>query len=189
MNILAPNIVSCPPTGRYHDSSQSPMRTDKVDENYADGGEVDSCQCGANRVGLYPPNLGPEQHDGRVRQESTLRYITPKHVWSEESGGQHHHDMQFFDLSALVDSHCHLQLDPLGAFSKSAIKLALEMGVGRIVVCGTEPGEDWRRLLALHQAHPEVVVPNFGLHPWWIKKYYPLSNDPAPGLSCTFASR
>lgn len=107
---------------------------------------------------------------------SALRHIAPKPLSSKKSDGQHRDDMKFFALSALVDSHCHLQLEPLGAFSESAVDLALEMGVRRIVVCGTEPGEDWRRVLALHQAHPEIVVPNFGLHPWWIKKYYTLPN-------------
>uniref|UniRef100_A0A7S3H287 Uncharacterized protein n=1 Tax=Spumella elongata TaxID=89044 RepID=A0A7S3H287_9STRA len=79
--------------------------------------------------------------------------------------------------TTLFDSHCHLQLPPLYENARKAIALALQLGVKHMAVCGTEPGSDWQKVLALAEAYPDIVIPSFGLHPWWIKQYYPPSQD------------
>lgn len=73
--------------------------------------------------------------------------------------------------ATLMDSHCHLQLSPLYEDSDAAINRARAAGVTAAVVCGTAPGEDWDRVEALYHKHPDFVRPQFGLHPWWIRRY------------------
>ena len=72
----------------------------------------------------------------------------------------------------LVDSHCHLQLDPLYSRAAEAILTAKSHQIAFAVVCGTCPGEDWNRVKNLYEADPEFVAPQFGLHPWWISRHF-----------------
>ena len=172
MNNKPPKAVSSRQTKSHGDSCQSPNGNDIVDQDDLNEDINEYCRCGRGRSCLSLTKLGSEQHQSRLRQASALKHITAELAPGKKSGDSHAKTLPSFDLSALVDSHCHLQLDPLGSFSQSAVDLALEMGVHRIMVCGTEPGDDWRRITELYQVYPDVVVPNFGLHPWWIKKYY-----------------
>ena len=71
----------------------------------------------------------------------------------------------------LLDSHCHLQLSPLYEAAETAVLAAQAAGVEGAVVCGTAPGEDWRRVEQLYSQWPAFVRPQFGLHPWWVRRY------------------
>lgn len=73
--------------------------------------------------------------------------------------------------TSLFDAHCHLQLDPLYERHEEVIRNAIARGVGHASVCSVRPGEDWERVRNLHQAFPGFVRPQFGLHPWWLKRY------------------
>jgi TatD DNase family protein len=97
---------------------------------------------------------------------------------------------------ALWDAHCHLQvcrLQELAAqdnlclsamtFARqcgplqderipaaevaAVLAAAARCGVTRCVVNGCWP-RDWARVLELAAAHPGVVIPQLGLHPWWV---------------------
>lgn len=57
----------------------------------------------------------------------------------------------------LVDAHCHLQLDPLYSHSDDAIAFAVSHGITHIVVCGTQPGDDWARIERLHRLYPSTI--------------------------------
>lgn len=78
------------------------------------------------------------------------------------------HNTSTEDHSPMFDAHCHLQLQPLYTNYHRHINNAQAAGVTYISVCGTCPGEDWRRLEKIHSAYPDCIIPNFGLHPWWI---------------------
>jgi len=84
---------------------------------------------------------------------------------------------------SLVDSHCHLQLSPLYERSAAVIASAQQhASISFASVCGVSPGEDWSRVEALAETHKDVVVPGFGLHPWWIRRFFDLhgSGNPLP---------
>ena len=76
----------------------------------------------------------------------------------------------------LVDSHAHLQLDPLYEQMEVALINALAVNVHAIVVNAVCPGVDWDRvetlccskLLLTPLTQSPLLIPSFGLHPWWI---------------------
>lgn len=74
--------------------------------------------------------------------------------------------------SALVDAHCHLQLDPLYSIVEDVIATAKSNHISFAVVCGTCPGDDWDRTRSLYETHPDFIAPQFGLHPWWISRHF-----------------
>ena len=76
--------------------------------------------------------------------------------------------------SSLVDAHCHLQLTPCYEDIKGVLSRAVEAGVDNACVCAVCPGEDWERLVSLieNEATRNFIVPQFGLHPWWIARYW-----------------
>ncbi|MEM7014244.1 MAG: TatD family hydrolase, partial [Verrucomicrobiota bacterium] len=63
------------------------------------------------------------------------------------------------------DAHCHLQSLRLvrAGFDPSTL---IDAGFKRIVVNGTQP-DDWPAVAQLTELFPDVVLPSFGLHPWW----------------------
>ena len=73
--------------------------------------------------------------------------------------------------TVVVDSHCHLQLDPLYRNAEDAILTAKNNKIEFAIVCGTCPGDDWDRIRILYERDPVFIVPQFGLHPWWISRY------------------
>lgn len=66
----------------------------------------------------------------------------------------------------LFDSHCHLQDPRIYAISPEKIKIALDAGVVHIAVNGVSE-KDWHLVKGMSEGNP-CVVPNFGLHPWFI---------------------
>lgn len=68
----------------------------------------------------------------------------------------------------LFDAHCHLQDERLAGDLPSVLERAKEHGVHRLSCNGCFEG-DWDRVLQLSQQYSSIV-PNFGLHPWWIEK-------------------
>ena len=79
--------------------------------------------------------------------------------------------------TVLVDAHCHLQLDPLHSRAEEAILTAKSNGIAFAVVCGTCPGSDWDRVRDLHSTNKDFVMPQFGLHPWWISRHFETVNS------------
>lgn len=61
------------------------------------------------------------------------------------------------------DAHCHLQDLPPGEVT-AALDRACLAGVSRLVCCATSEA-DWGAVLALAEAHPQVL-PMLGIHPW-----------------------
>lgn len=66
-------------------------------------------------------------------------------------------------LSALLDSHCHLDFPVFDPDRDAVLERARSVGVDRILVPGTHP-DTWDRTLAL--AGPHVCVA-LGVHPWF----------------------
>jgi TatD DNase family protein len=64
----------------------------------------------------------------------------------------------------LYDAHNHLQDDRFGGRQAELLAACRQAGVARMVVNGSCEA-DWPDVLALAQAHPEVL-PSFGYHPW-----------------------
>ena len=63
------------------------------------------------------------------------------------------------------DAHNHLQDPRFAPVLDTVIAEMREAGVQRCVVNGTSE-DDWPRVAALARAHPDLVIPSFGLHPW-----------------------
>lgn len=66
----------------------------------------------------------------------------------------------------LIDAHNHLQDERLDAVREDWLRAAPGAGVAAMVVNGTHEG-DWPRVLDLARRSP-LVIPSFGLHPWWV---------------------
>ena len=70
----------------------------------------------------------------------------------------------------LWDAHCHLQDARIPASEVEAVLAeAREQGVCRLAVNGCWQ-EDWQRVLQLAAANAGVVLPQLGLHPWWVAR-------------------
>ena len=133
------------------------------------GLEYDGCECGSRRR--------KDGNDKNGLEIGELREFQSKAIDSIVANMQHVGEEVWNNDTTLFDSHCHLQLDPLYENASEAIALALQLGVKHMSICGTEPGNDWQKVIALAEAYPDIVIPSFGLHPWWIKEYYPPSQD------------
>ena len=66
------------------------------------------------------------------------------------------------------DAHNHLQDPRLAPHRDAIIAAAQKAGVTRMVVNGTCEA-DWPQVAALARAHPDLVIPAFGLHPWQVQ--------------------
>src|SRR4051812_47257597 len=64
----------------------------------------------------------------------------------------------------MIDSHNHLQ-DPRLGDPGPVIAAMREAGVLRCVVNATRE-QDWQAVADLADAHPDLVLPAFGIHPW-----------------------
>ena len=157
-------------TESINDGVSSKPERDSENEG---GKKEQSCNCGNATFRLSSTNasLGNNQrainydsgsNEGRDRQENAIR-LALQQLLNEQS-------TPHFEL---FDAHCHLQLDPLYPHAARAVELARsKYGVQGMSVCGTSPvGDDWQRIVQLHEQFPRDVVPSFGLHPWWIHRY------------------
>lgn len=71
-------------------------------------------------------------------------------------------------FSGLFDAHCHLQDEGLADKLDGIFARAQEAGVSRVICCGVEEA-DWQRVLLLKEKYPDIIIPSFGLHPWYLK--------------------
>ena len=69
------------------------------------------------------------------------------------------------------DAHNHLQDDRFGGAQEALLDAAVHAGVSRMVVNGACE-EDWPAVLELGRGSP-VVMPSFGLHPWYVHNRSP----------------
>ena len=65
----------------------------------------------------------------------------------------------------LIDTHCHLDHDPLGADPRAVLERAADRGVERVIV-PTYSMATWPDVVALARAHPARLFAGLGLHPW-----------------------
>ncbi len=65
----------------------------------------------------------------------------------------------------LIDTHCHLNFAPLGDDPAAVLQRAAHAGVDRVIVPAYDHAT-WEPIVALAAAHPGVVRPALGLHPW-----------------------
>jgi TatD DNase family protein len=71
--------------------------------------------------------------------------------------------LQSEDSSGMIDTHCHLDLEPLVLHLPQMLQEAFAVGVTRFVVPGVHP-DGWQRISALATEHPQIL-PAFGIHP------------------------
>lgn len=71
----------------------------------------------------------------------------------------------------LYDAHNHLQDDRFGGRQGELLAACAREGIARMVVNGSCEA-DWPQVLALAQAHPQVL-PSFGYHPWYVHERSP----------------
>lgn len=67
----------------------------------------------------------------------------------------------------LYDAHNHLQDERFGGRQDTLVAEARAVGVTRMVVNGS-CAEDWPLVADLAQRFPGLVIPSFGLHPWYV---------------------
>jgi TatD DNase family protein len=71
--------------------------------------------------------------------------------------------LQSEDWPGLIDTHCHLDLEPLSAHLAEVVTRAQQSGVTQFVVPGVHPA-GWVQMAALADRHEEIF-PAFGIHP------------------------
>ena len=67
----------------------------------------------------------------------------------------------------LFDAHCHLQDERMAGCLAEVLSRAERSGVRYMLCCGCHE-RNWDAVLALAQAHPQIV-PSFGIHPWYLE--------------------
>ena len=67
-----------------------------------------------------------------------------------------------------IDTHIHLQ-DLSANNTPDIIRLCQEAGVQKLV-CVSILEKDWDRVAMLYEQFPDVIVPAFGLHPWYVRE-------------------
>jgi TatD DNase family protein len=67
------------------------------------------------------------------------------------------------------DAHNHLQDERFGGRQDELVAAARGAGVARMVVNGSCE-EDWPRVRDLFRRFPDLVVPSFGYHPWYVEE-------------------
>lgn len=73
----------------------------------------------------------------------------------------------------MFDAHTHLQDPRLGEVFDEVVRRASEAGVTGLCCCGTTP-DDWAATERVSQQKlPFVVVPAFGVHPWYVRHLPP----------------
>jgi TatD DNase family protein len=73
---------------------------------------------------------------------------------------------------ALYDAHNHLQDKRLAPHQADLMEPLLKEGVRKMVVNGSCES-DWPDVLALARRYPELVIPSFGYHPWYVRECSP----------------
>ncbi len=64
-----------------------------------------------------------------------------------------------------IDTHIHLQ-DYKQTYATQIIRRAMEKGVEKFVCAGTSPA-DWESVEKLCLDFPDIIIPAFGIHPWY----------------------
>lgn len=72
--------------------------------------------------------------------------------------------LQFEDDISLIDTHCHLDLEPLYTRLPEVLEAARLAKVTGFIIPGVHP-EGWERMAMIAQRHPALVFPAFGIHP------------------------
>lgn len=72
----------------------------------------------------------------------------------------------------LFDAHNHLHDERFAGRQDELLAACRSVGVTRMVVNGSAES-DWEPVAALARRHPEVVIPAFGLHPWYVHERTP----------------
>jgi TatD DNase family protein len=65
------------------------------------------------------------------------------------------------------DAHCHLQDVRLQADLPAVMARARQANVSGMLCCGSAEA-DWNRVLELSRQWPDLIIPAFGLHPWYV---------------------
>lgn len=89
-----------------------------------------------------------------------------------KSESQCTNDGSGIDTALYIDAHSHLQIDELYHNYDEVIARARENNIKKIVICGVMPGDDWSKVMDCYDKQSDLIIPNFGLHPWWIQRYY-----------------
>ena len=67
----------------------------------------------------------------------------------------------------LVDCHNHLQNPRFDQHRDGLISEMRKVGIHQCVVNGTTES-DWPKVKGLAQDHPDLIIPSYGLHPWYL---------------------
>lgn len=68
----------------------------------------------------------------------------------------------------MFDTHAHLQDSRFDACRHEVIRRSISAGIRHILCCGVQES-DWPDVSGLSQTYPNLILPAYGLHPWFIK--------------------
>ncbi len=78
--------------------------------------------------------------------------------------------------AAFVDAHNHLHDERFSGRQDELIEACRGVGITRMVVNGSSES-DWDAVAALARRHPDLVIPAFGVHPWYVHERTPAWKD------------
>jgi TatD DNase family protein len=67
----------------------------------------------------------------------------------------------------LFDSHCHLQDQRILKNINGILSRAVDAGVAKMVCCGSSE-DDWEQVLDIYEKNRGLIIPAFGIHPWYV---------------------
>lgn len=70
-------------------------------------------------------------------------------------------------MSRFCDAHNHLQDDRFAGRQAELVARCRAEGITAMVVNGADES-DWPAVAALAREHPDLVIPSFGCHPWYV---------------------
>lgn len=80
----------------------------------------------------------------------------------------------------LFDSHCHLQDPKIFSMAPQVIRQSLDTGVFHFAVNGVSE-KDWPLVKEMSDQYPSII-PNFGIHPWYVTERTPNWMNTLKGL-------
>lgn len=85
---------------------------------------------------------------------------------SERDGPSQEKDINH---NVYADGHCHLQDPRITDHEERMMAIMKDPGMVMLVVNGCCP-DDWPGVINLSKEFPDRIIPQLGLHPWWVSK-------------------
>jgi TatD DNase family protein len=124
--------------------------------------EILACEPSFLREAGITQHLTPNRRNGLARVWERIRDFAQSHLAAGEVEPRMNQSaMRFFD------AHNHLQDERFGGRKEELVAECRRAGIAQMVVNGACE-RDWPQVADLAQRHPDLIVPGFGYHPWYL---------------------